>query len=550
MPRPDNTVPGQVNAPTQGGGIMAAMRFFNTAGPVRADLHYLIPPLERWDLDEILMLIRQQKYFILHAPRQSGKTSVLLALRDLLNEGAAGELRCFYANLEAGQTGGEDVEKAMRAILVQIAREARLLGDDFPRKLWKESLDKAGPLFALNRLLTRWSMADARPLVLLLDEVDSLVGDTLNSVLRQLRSGYPRRPSAFPQSVLLCGVRDVRKSRFRANPGKEITPGGVPFNISAASIRLADFDEARTRALLGQHTAETGQAFLPDAQEAVWTQTCGQPWLVNALAYEACFKNRAGRDRSRPISGDDILAAGKELIRRRDTHLHQLADKLEDERVQRIVEPMLAGSYGWASDQDDIEYVRGLGLIAPDAPLRIANPIYAEVVPRELTRGAQAGLVRETAWYVRADGGLDVPKLLGAFQEFFREHSERWVEHFQYREAAPQLLLQAFCQRIVDGRGRVEREYGLGRERVDLLLLWPQAGRRQKFVVEYRLLRDGLETTLRKGLEQTAGYMDRCGAEAGHLVVFDRGSRKPWAEKIWRREEAAPDGRTITVWGM
>ena len=143
-----------------------------------------------------------------------------------------------------------------------------------------------------------------------------------------------------------------------------------------------------------------------------------------------------------------------------------------------------------------------------------------------------------------------MPKLLGAFQEFFREHSERWIEHFQYREAAPQLLLQAFCQRILNGGGRVEREYGLGRERVDLLLLWPQEGRRQKFVVECRLLRDGLETTLRKGLEQTAGYMDGCGAEAGHLVVFDRDPDKPWAEKIWRREEAAPDGRTITVWGM
>ena len=528
---------------------MAAMRFFNTAGPVVPADHYCIPPLERWDLDEILMLIRQQKYFILHAPRQSGKTSVLLALRDLLNEGAAGELRCFYANLEAGQTGGEDVEKAMRAILVHIAEEAHLLGDDFPEKIWKESLDEAGPLDALAELLTRWSEADARPLVLLLDEVDSPAGDTLNSVLRQLRAGYPQRPDGFPQSVVLCGVRDVRNYRFHANYGREMIPGGAPFNISAASIRLADFDEARTRALLGQHTAETGQAFLPDAQEAVWEKTCGQPWLVNALAYEAC-ESGAGRDRSRPITGDDILAAGKELIRRRDTHLHQLADKLEDERVQRIVEPMLAGSYGWASDQDDIEYVRSLGLIAPDAPLRIANPIYAEVVPRELTRGAQAGLVRETAWYVRADGGLDGDKLLAAFQEFFREHSERWVEHFQYREAAPQLLLQAFCQRIVDGRGRVEREYGLGRERVDLLLLWPQEGRRQKFVVECRLLRDGLETTLRKGLEQTAGYMDGCGAEAGHLVVFDRDPDKPWAEKIWRREEAAPDGRTITVWGM
>ena len=529
---------------------MAAMRFFNTVGPVRANRHYLIPPLERWDLDEILLLIRQEKYFVLHAPRQTGKTSALLALRDLLNEGAAGELRCVYANLEVGQAGREDTGRSMRAMLDELAIEADVLGDGFLQQRWEDMLASAGPDHALGRALTQWARADPRPLVLLFDEIDSLVGDTLISVLRQLRSGYPRRPFAFPQSVLLCGVRDVRDYRIHASSEKDIITGGSAFNIKAKSLRLGDFDEAETRALLGRHTAETGQVFLPDAQEAVWKQTCGQPWLVNALAYEACFESGAGRDRSHPISGEDILAAREELILRRDTHLDQLADKLQEERIRRVVEPLLGGSGDELFSDRDLEYARDLGLIAGDDPPRIANPIYAEVVPRELTLGAQAGLVQKTAWYVRADGGLDVVKLLATFQEFFRTHSEHWIGRFQYREAGPQLLLQAFCQRIVNGGGRVEREYGLGRKRVDLLLLWPQGERWRKFVVECKLLRGSLETTLQKGLEQTAGYMDRCGAEAGHLVVFDRDPDKPWAEKIWRREEAAPDGRTITVWGV
>ena len=77
-----------------------------------------------------------------------------------------------------------------------------------------------------------------------------------------------------------------------------------------------------------------------------------------------------------------------------------------------------------------------------DPPLRIANPIYAEVVPRELTAAAQKGLVQETDWYVDARGDLDLVKLLASFQAFFREHS--WVARFDYREAGPQLLLQAF----------------------------------------------------------------------------------------------------------
>ena len=78
------------------------MRFFNTAGPIRRDRHYHVPPLERLDADDVRLLIRQWKYFVLHAPRQTGKTSALLELRDQLN--AAGEVCCDYVNVEVGQT--------------------------------------------------------------------------------------------------------------------------------------------------------------------------------------------------------------------------------------------------------------------------------------------------------------------------------------------------------------------------------------------------------------------------------------------------------------
>ena len=84
--------------------------------------------------------------------------------------------------------------------------------------------------------------------------------------------------------------------------------------------------------------------------------------------------------------------------------------------------------------------------------MRIANPIYAEVVPRELTWVVQEEFEQEAAWYVDADGGLNVATLLAvlaAFQTFFREHSEHWSQRYLYQEAWPQLLLQAFLQRVV-----------------------------------------------------------------------------------------------------
>ena len=107
-------------------------RFFNTTGPVVPAHHYCIPPLERLNLGDVLDLVRTHRYFVLHAPRQTGKTSALLALRDLLNSGAEGDYRCVYVNVEPGQAMREEVEPAMRAILGALASWARTtLGDEF-----------------------------------------------------------------------------------------------------------------------------------------------------------------------------------------------------------------------------------------------------------------------------------------------------------------------------------------------------------------------------------------------------------------------------------
>jgi hypothetical protein len=469
----------------------------------------------------------------------------------MLNGG--GDYRCVYADFEVGQAAREDTARAMRALLGELARRARVtLGDETPDVLRGAALETEGADGALIDVLSRWAAADPRPLVLLFDEIDTLIGDTLVSVLRQLRAGYDQRPTGFPHCVVLCGVVDVRDYRIRSSAANALVLGGSAFNIKSKSLRLGDFSQADVRALLAQHTAETGQAFSEDALRMVWTRTAGQPWLVNALCYDACFDEGAGRDRSRSITGDDILAAQERLILRRDTHIDQLAHKLREERVRRVIEPILAGAAEQSWSEEDLLYLRDLGLIAQDAgdAPRIANPIYAEVVPRHLNAAVQAGLPHERAWYVDADGALDVEGLIADFQTFFREHAEHWVQRFEhYQEAGSQLLLQAHLQRVVNGGGVIEREYALGRGRTDLLIRWPQGGRTRKFVVECKLRRSELERTVAEGVTQTLGYMDRCGAEAGHLIVFDRAPERTWTEKIFRRDPAA-DGAPVTVWGM
>ncbi|MCK4422651.1 MAG: ATP-binding protein, partial [Candidatus Omnitrophica bacterium] len=485
---------------------------------------------------------------VLHAPRQTGKTTCLLALMEHLN--AAGQYKCLYINVEPAQSAREDVDKAIRAILSGLSRRAsRLLNDDFLKTRWLQVLEESGGHAALGEALSLWAQNSSQPLILLIDEIDALIGDTLISVLRQLREGYTDRPGQFPQSIMLCGVRDVRDYRIHSSKDKAIITGGSAFNIKAKSLRLGDFSQEEIKVLYNQHTEETGQVFEDEVLTLAWNLTRGQPWLTNALAYEACFEMEASKDRTQPITAQIFDEARERLILRGDTHLDQLTDKLQEDRVRRVIGPILAGETGAQEFKpDDVQYLLDLGLIRREAGmLAVANALYKEVIPRELTWTSQLSIPYEQAWYVNPEGRLEMAKLLSAFQDFFRQHSEHWRQLEAYQEAGPQLLLQAFLQRVVNAGGRIEREYGLGRGRTDLLVTWTRAG--QRFVIEMKIQRGSLENILPEALEQTIGYADTCGADEAHLIVFDRRGDRTWEEKIYCREESCRD-RSITVWGM
>ena len=189
---------------------------FNTEGPVRPEDHYAIPPLARGNVEELLGLIEAKRYFVLHAPRQTGKTSALIALRDLLNSGEAGNFRCVNVNVEVGQVARDDTARGLRSILSTLASSARILGDEFPKQVWPGIFEQSGPDDALKDLLVEWCLADPTPLVLLVDEIDSLVGDTLLSVLRQMRAGYENRPASFPPQH--CALWRTRCFHARGKP--------------------------------------------------------------------------------------------------------------------------------------------------------------------------------------------------------------------------------------------------------------------------------------------------------------------------------------------
>ena len=368
-------------------------RFFNTAGPNRPIEQYTIDPLTRFDLDDVLMLIRQKKYFVLHAPRQTGKTSCMLALRDYLNE--HGEYIAVYANVESGQAFRNDVLQVVAGVCEVIARETRLiLRSNIAEEIFAQ-VRNIPPTTQLATFLSTLSESLPKPFVLFIDEIDALVGDSLVSVLRQIRSGYVNRPHSFPSSIVLCGVRDVRDYRIVLS-NQDIVTGGSAFNIKAESLRLGNFTPEEVHQLYMQHTAETGQVFDEACFPMIWEATEGQPWLVNALGYEVTVRMKENRDRSVRIIPEMIYRAQEQIIYRRDTHIDILIDKLKEPRVKRVIEPILAKSDD-ADDglipSDDIQYVADMGLIKVEKGKnrRIANGIYREIIPRELTWSTQDG---------------------------------------------------------------------------------------------------------------------------------------------------------------
>jgi hypothetical protein len=510
-------------------------RHFNTSGPCDPETHYMLPPLER--VPTIRERIDDRKYFILHAPRQTGKTTTLLTLAQELTR--EGRYVAAYVSMETGDPFPDRIDAAEDVMLAAWrAKTERWL----PPALRPPPWPAAPEGLRIAAALRAWARAAPRPLVLFLDEIDALQDQTLRSVLRQLRDGFPERPESFPWSLCLCGVRDVRDYKIRSGGGDRLTTAS-PFNIKDESLCLRGFTAAEVAALYGQHTADTGQVFEPAAVALAYDLSCGQPWLVNALAHQAT--SVLERDRARPITAAHIDRAREILIQRRDTHLDSLAEKLHEDRVRRVIEPILVGAETpMEVMNDDLLYVRDLGLITDRPNVRIANPIYQEIIPRSLSYVLQASLVQEAAWYQRADGGLDMVLLLASFQEFFSEHSEAWLRRFDYHEAGPHLLLMGFLQRVVNGGGRIRREFAVGSGRADLVVEF--GGRRS--VIELKVRRG--ERTEEDGVRQLSGYLDRLGETEGHLVIFDRRKGVGWTDKVFIKEAAGPAGQRIYVFGM
>ena len=517
---------------------------FNVAGPCDPRFHYMLPPLPR--VPDAGTHVEDGDYFVLHAPRQSGKTTFLRAFAADLT--ASGRFAALYMSCEAGEAAADDHIVAQEAIIRRlVARGSADLPPELQPPPLPEELTSA-TLFA--DLLASWCSRCPRPVVLLLDEIDAVRGKSLIAILRQLRDAFPERPTRAPWSVVLCGLRDVREYKTASGGDAGRFGTASPFNIKIASFTLAAFTPDEVAEILGQHTSETGQAFAPEAMARISELTGGQPWLVNALAREIVEPMAV----TSTITPEHVDLAKERLIEARATHLDSLLARLAEPRVRRVLEPVLSGEATPLDTvfDDDVLDVRDLGLVT-ERPLRVANPIYAEIIARMLSNPVQQNILTDPRTFVRPDGRFDLSVLLREFAAFWIEQGEAMVDAVTYREAGAQLVLMAFLQRVVNGGGQVTREYGAATRRIDLLITWPwtdASGERQvqREALELKVWRDGRKDPLGDGLRQLDAYLDRLGLGEGVLVIFDRRTNAPPLEERVREESTTtPSGKTVRV---
>lgn len=511
------------------------MRRFGTHGRVRPEQHYIVSRSK--EVTGFISRIKDGKYIVLFAPRQTGKTTFFrLALDTLVTE----EPSYFPIQLDFQTMRNADTatfyDRLYQMICIQIESvfekcrgvpseglaqflENTILTDNFSMMLFFKQFA------SLLDSDSHKGVAAFKRVVLLIDEFDGIPQTVVSDFLYALRQIYLSDEIQCPHSVGIVGVKSIRQLDY----DRSISP----FNIQD-EFHLPNFTLEQVTELLAQYTDEVGQTFAPETIAAIHKQTAGQPFLVNRCAQ--ILTEELNIPKTEPITMEDFSKAHKRLLREGNTNIDHLRTNVRrDRRFEKMLLQIASYESGVLFNPDDtlMNKLVTYGVIAegPDGMCEIVNPIYQHRI-LQIFKPTFNGLENvyfpeETGKhfidYLTPAGDLEMQPLLDNFQSFIARAGFRILQVPDTpQEYVGQYLLYAYLDHFVNVVGaNMFLEVQTGRGRIDLII-----HNQRKHIVETKIW-EGVRY-YQAGKKQLAAYMKLEEAEAGYYVVFDH-RQKPEA---------------------
>lgn len=513
------------------------MRRFGTQGRVYPDRHYVVPRTE--EIADFIERVKDGRYIVLFAPRQTGKTTFFrMALDTLTTEDPT--YFPIQLDFQVMRNGSppifyERLTQLIRwQIEYQLQKRDRKLTEDLTQFLNDTQLSNHFSILEFFKQLA--SLLGNQKVVLLIDEFDGIPQDVVSDFLYTLRQIYLSDELQCPYGVGIVGVKSIAQLNYDRSVS--------PFNIQD-EFRLPNFTLQQVQELLAQYTDEVGQEFAPEVITSIHKQTAGQPVLVNRFAQ--ILTEEMDIPKTETITPTHFSDAHMQLLRGRNTNIQHLTTNVRrDPRFESMLMKIMAREEGvdFNLDDDIISELTTYGVIkeAADGRCEIVNPIYLYRIMRTFKptfNGLENGYLSEEKDecfldYLTPNGQIDMVSLLDNFRDFITRVGFRILQvPDKPQEYVGQHLLYAYLEQFIRSvGGNMYLEVQTGRGRMDLLLIHNQ----RKYIVETKIWEGSNRYTT--GKKQLAAYMELEGTTEGYYVVFDH------------RENPEPRVETETVHGV
>jgi hypothetical protein len=514
------------------------MRCFGTYGPVYPDINYVVS--RKRELADFVNRVKQGRYIVLFAPRQTGKTTFF---RNALDALEAEEHT--YLPIQLNFEGYVETDATRfyphfcKTLCQQISTVWQRRGEEFPESLshFLSNVEISDHISMGDFFEGLGKQLKNQKLIIIIDEFDGIPPDALRGFLHTLRQIYLSNVGLrCPYSLGIVGVKNITQLNY----DRSISP----FNIQD-DFTLPNFTFAQVEELFSQYTAEVGQSFSPEVIKAIHKQIAGQPFLVNRCGQ--ILTDELDIPKSETIQIHHFSEAYKQLLKERNTNISHLVTNIRrDPRFEKLL--MRITFYGenrrFNLDDEIISELATYGIIgeSEDGMCQIRNPIYFHRVLQafqpfinglEDQYFAEDGPMDFTE-YVTPAGQLQMQTLIKNFNDFIARAGYRILQVPDTpQEFVGQYLLFAYLDEFVNiVRATMHLEVPTGRGRADLIIGY----KGQKYIVETKVWRN--EKAYQAGKDQLAAYLKLEGATEGYYIVFDY------------RENPNPQVETDTVDGF